>query len=86
MFHRWEMKEKSALHKISAFIFVCHLILNFAFTAFLLTVATSNYPGGTAIMRLHTLEQNSVNLNIHIDVFSCQTGVSRFTELNSFWK
>ncbi len=52
----------------------------------LLTVSSKNYPGGNALLKLHQLEHLSSPLNIHIDVYSAQTGVSRFIELSPYWK
>lgn len=86
LFDRWEIREKSAFHKICAISVVLHLLANFIFSALLLTVAMRNYPGGEAIVRLHSLERNASDVNVHIDVFAAQTGVSRFTEMNSAWK
>lgn len=80
------MKEKSTLHGIFAFAVIVHLIINCAFTILLLNVAMTNYPGGVAIFKLHSLEQNRTDVNLHIDVLSAQTGVSRFTELYPYWK
>ncbi len=65
---------------------MCHLLVNFVFSALLLTVAMTNYPGGDAIMKLHSLERGQTNVNVHIDVLTAQTGVSRFTELNPSWR
>jgi len=53
---------------------------------FLLCVASFNYPGGLAIVRLHRLERGSIEpIHVHIDVLTAQTGVSRFTQTNASW-
>lgn len=63
-----------------------HIALNIVFSTFLLYVAGSNYPGGVAITRLHRIERNSIEpIHVHIDVFTAQTGVTRFTQTNSSW-
>lgn len=63
-----------------------HLALNAIFSMFLLCVASSNYPGGLAIARLHRLEKNTLEpVYVHIDVLTAQTGVSRFTQTNPAW-
>lgn len=67
-------------------LILCHLILNGIFSMFLLCVATSNYPGGMAIAKLHRLEENSIEpVHVHIDALTAQTGVSRFTQINASW-
>lgn len=41
----------------------------------MLTLAARNYPGGYALALTHTLPANAT---VHLDVFTCQTGVTRF--------
>ena len=53
----------------------------------LLYISSHNYPGGTALMKLQDLEsaQTTPAVNLHIDVFSAQTGISRFLQCNDAW-
>ncbi|XP_063977922.1 probable Dol-P-Man:Man(7)GlcNAc(2)-PP-Dol alpha-1,6-mannosyltransferase [Diachasmimorpha longicaudata] len=85
--HRiWENRGKSTIWLILSLGIIAHLILNTIGSMFFLCVAGSNYPGGMAIMKLHRLERDTKSpLNIHIDVLTAQTGVSRFTQLNPKW-
>ncbi|EFP77688.2 dolichyl-P-Man:Man(7)GlcNAc(2)-PP-dolichol alpha-1,6-mannosyltransferase, variant 2 [Puccinia graminis f. sp. tritici] len=55
--------------------------LNMAFTTYL---SMHNYPGGAAMMALHSLEdlRPIQELNIHLDNLVSQTGGSRFLQLN----
>ncbi|KAH9460046.1 hypothetical protein MJO29_003996 [Puccinia striiformis f. sp. tritici] len=56
------------------------MILNTAFTTYL---SMNNYPGGTAMMALHSLDDlPSQDLKIHLDNLVSQTGGSRFLQLN----
>lgn len=83
---RWFLRDKSRLHQLCAIALLGHLVVNFAFSSLLLTVARTNYPGGGALLKLHSIERNEMNVNVHIDVLTAQTGVSRFTEMNSYWR
>ncbi|CAK9822153.1 Probable Dol-P-Man:Man(7)GlcNAc(2)-PP-Dol alpha-1,6-mannosyltransferase [Anthophora retusa] len=85
--HRiWENRTKSPWNGFLALLILGHLVLNALFSMFLLCVASSNYPGGLAIAKLHRLEKDSVNpVHVHIDVLTAQTGVSRFAQTNDSW-
>ncbi|CAG0880654.1 unnamed protein product [Cyprideis torosa] len=63
-----------------------HVVLNALISVLLLSASAVNYPGGTALMRLHGMQPANASVRVHIDVFSAQTGVSRFLELNSGWE
>ena len=84
--NRWENREKTPWNGLLALAVACHLGLNIIFSLFLLCVAGSNYPGGMAIARLHRIEKNRIEpVYVHIDVYSAQTGVSKFTQSNPNW-
>jgi alpha-1,6-mannosyltransferase len=81
----WINRKKSIFRTLLSFMAIAHLIGNFVLTVFLLTVSKNNYPGGVAISRLHRIASNEVNVTIHIDNLTAQTGVTRFTEIYSNW-
>lgn len=85
--HRiWENREKSFWNGLLALAILGHLVLNATFSMFLLCIAGANYPGGMAIARLHRIEKERIeSVYVHIDVFSAQTGISRFTQTNPNW-
>ncbi|KAK8376581.1 hypothetical protein O3P69_009892 [Scylla paramamosain] len=82
----WMGREKSGSRQLVAIGCVVHLVVNSAFTTLLLTISANNYPGGTAMMRLHKMVPADTNVYVHIDNFAAQTGVSRFTHLNDHWR
>lgn len=81
----WMNRSKSYWQGALSLIAISHLIGNFILTVFLLTVSKTNYPGGVAISRLHRIAANEPSITIHIDNLSAQTGITRFTEINSNW-
>ncbi|KAG7203240.1 hypothetical protein KM043_010340 [Ampulex compressa] len=85
--HRiWENRGKTSWNGFLALMVLGHLVVNALFSMFLLCIAGSNYPGGSAIARLHRLEKDSIEpVHVHIDVLTAQTGVSRFTQTNQSW-
>ncbi|GFS50608.1 probable Dol-P-Man:Man(7)GlcNAc(2)-PP-Dol alpha-1,6-mannosyltransferase [Nephila pilipes] len=84
--HIWNNRLKSISHSLLVQFAGLHLMINMCATILILNISSHNYPGGVAMTKLHEIEAGAKDLNIHIDVYSAQTGVSRFTELNSNWK
>ncbi|KAF0293320.1 putative Dol-P-Man:Man(7)GlcNAc(2)-PP-Dol alpha-1,6-mannosyltransferase [Amphibalanus amphitrite] len=80
----WEGRLKSAWRSYLATAMCCHLLANVALTALLAAVARHNYPGGAALGRLQHLEPDAAY--VHIDVYSAQTGVTRFLQHRDDWR
>ncbi|XP_022238748.1 dol-P-Man:Man(7)GlcNAc(2)-PP-Dol alpha-1,6-mannosyltransferase-like isoform X3 [Limulus polyphemus] len=82
----WNTRLKS-LFRVLLVLCVCfHLVFNLVTSGLLLYISYHNYPGGFALARLHQLEGDRTDVSVHIDVFTAQTGVSRFAQVNPFWK
>ena len=81
----WINQHKSLIGQLLSLAVMCHLAANLAMTSGLLYISSLNYPGGEAIRELHRLERDNANVSVHLDVFTCQTGVSRFTQEREDW-
>lgn len=82
----WNTRLKS-LFRVLLVLCVCfHLVFNLVTSGLLLYISYHNYPGGFALARLHQLEGDRTDVSVHIDVLTAQTGVSRFAQVNPFWK
>ncbi|GAB6029671.1 hypothetical protein CHUAL_005403 [Chamberlinius hualienensis] len=82
----WENRSKSTIRKILAVGAACHILANLAATSLLLYISNLNYPGGQALRHLHYIERYKNDVNVHIDTFSAETGISRFAEINPKWR
>nr|XP_029716703.1 LOW QUALITY PROTEIN: probable Dol-P-Man:Man(7)GlcNAc(2)-PP-Dol alpha-1,6-mannosyltransferase [Aedes albopictus] len=81
----WINRKKTIFKKFLSFVAIGHLFGNAFLTMFLLLVAGTNYPGGVAISRFHRLATGETNVTVHIDNLAAQSGVSRFSQINSDW-
>lgn len=81
----WINRKKTIFNKFLSFVAIGHLFGNAFLTMFLLLVAGTNYPGGVAISRFHRLAAGEANVTLHIDNLAAQSGVSRFSQINSDW-
>ncbi|KAF3942162.1 hypothetical protein ABW19_dt0207601 [Dactylella cylindrospora] len=56
--------------------------LSFVAAFGMLFVSSLNYPGGQALRVLNVMEDDRLHMNIHMDVTTCMTGATRFTQNN----
>lgn len=73
-------------HKLLLVMMFLSMIVSFVFSFFMAYISSFNYPGGAAIgflnsyLELHTPKEPIV---VHMDVASCMTGITKFTELHT---
>ncbi|XP_023933210.1 dol-P-Man:Man(7)GlcNAc(2)-PP-Dol alpha-1,6-mannosyltransferase [Lingula anatina] len=82
----WNNRKKSVWSKFLALGACGHLLVNLCTTGAFLYISHLNYPGGTAMYRLHQLEAGNKVVHVHIDVPTAQTGVSRYTQVHPYWR
>jgi alpha-1,6-mannosyltransferase len=75
----WKSRGKNFYRALVAVGVMTLVLFNAVFSTALLIVSSKNYPGGSALYKMHQLEEclSDGKVEVHIDVFSAQTGVSR---------
>ncbi|CAG4986484.1 unnamed protein product [Colias eurytheme] len=78
-------RTKAPIYELLFWGLMIIIICNMVFTATLVMVAMTNYPGGVAITRFHKLLKNDPYVHVHISNLAAQTGVTRFTQIHDQW-
>ncbi|KAJ3135960.1 hypothetical protein HK100_002204 [Physocladia obscura] len=83
-------------HKIILLALSATLLASLLFTNVSIDISSRNYPGGVAMEAIHKFlkvkmagdSRNELRPYLHMDVYTCQTGASRFMELgrNDGWR
>lgn len=77
----WTRRSKTLLYRALSMALVVSTLVSFAASIGLLYISTLNYPGGTAITRLHHVATDSNGPGrVYMDNLACQTGITRFLE------
>lgn len=81
----WTRRSKSPVYALLSMLLASSLLLSFTASSALLALSSLNYPGATALHRLHTAVPHppTPHLAVYADNLACQTGVTRFLELHS---
>ncbi|CAJ0961027.1 unnamed protein product, partial [Mesorhabditis belari] len=84
----WISRHKNFIRWLLAYGFAAHLIVNAVVTCLFLYASARNYPGNDAIVYLqHMMRMDGTkHKTLHLDVMTCQTGVSRFHHLYTTWE
>lgn len=78
----WNRRTRSMTYRILSLALVASTIASLFLSLGMLYVSSLNYPGGTALHRLHELAEGSKGvISVHLDNLSTQTGVTRMVEL-----
>jgi len=90
----WIRRTKSSFYRLLNILMIFSTVLSFIASIGLLYISCLNYPGGEALHRLHLhtgqigLSSSVIqdtSLNIYIGNLACQTGVTRFQQVQSHW-
>lgn len=89
----WTRRSKSWLYSFGSLVIVGSIAASFLASTTMLLISSLNYPGGEALAQLHDYihrqtpfpptssdGQSNTTINIHMDVLSCMTGVTRFQQ------
>jgi len=80
--HIWLRRSKTLLYRLASILLILSVASSFFISNFvLLPISAINYPGASALNKLHFLADGSKKIiAVHMDNLSCQTGVTRFLE------
>ena len=77
----WTRRAKSMVYRILSLSLIASTIASFLASFAMLAVSRLNYPGATALSRLHSLASNDTGVvQVHMDTLACTTGITRFME------
>jgi len=75
----------SVTKKLIYYMTILLIIANFVISGLMAYISSFNYPGGYALKTVNKIAPSYRNIKVHIDVYSAQTGVSRFGQINDKW-
>ncbi|PBP19564.1 Alg9-like mannosyltransferase [Diplocarpon rosae] len=92
----WTRRSKSWIYSLASLMVAASVAVSFLSSTIMLLISSLNYPGGDALNQLHDYigRQTSLSsepdgpanttINIHMDVLSCMTGVTRFQQRSEY--
>lgn len=85
----WTRRGKTAMYRLYSITLVLSTLASFAVSLGLLYISSLNYPGGEALQRLHDIVWQAKDVRapvrVYMDNLACQTGVTRFQEVQPYW-
>ncbi|CAK4023763.1 glycosyltransferase family 22 [Lecanosticta acicola] len=84
----WTRRQKSKRYSLLSVGLVISTLASFAVSLGLLYISSLNYPGGEALRRLHDIAPSDqrVPVRVFLDNLACQTGVTRFQQIDPDWE
>lgn len=82
----WTRRARTLVYRVGALALVGGVLVSFAAAMGMLFISALNYPGGEALWSLHQrvvwggAEGEGAVVKVHMDVYSCMTGITRFQE------
>ncbi|KAH0544507.1 hypothetical protein FGG08_001406 [Glutinoglossum americanum] len=78
----WTRRTKSIVYRFLSLTLVASTLASFGVSLAMLGISSLNYPGALALDKVHRLTLGSREIvNIHLDVMTCMTGVTRFMQM-----
>nr|POE49563.1 dol-p-man:man(7)glcnac(2)-pp-dol alpha-1,6-mannosyltransferase [Quercus suber] len=84
----WTRRAKTLVNKLLSLALMVSILGSFITSIGLLYISSLNYPGGEALHVLHRIAANGsdTEVSMYLDNLACQTGVTRFQQLNPSWR
>jgi alpha-1,6-mannosyltransferase len=84
----WTRRAKTAMYRLLSIGLVISTVASFGISIGLLYISSLNYPGGEALARLHEVapKEPVLPIRVYLDNLACQTGVSRFQQIQPLWQ
>ena len=80
--HIWLNRSKKR-YSVSSSLLLFSLPMSIIAGVAFLVISSLNYPGGQALSQLHAMADGTQKvINVHMDVLSCMTGVTRFLQID----
>jgi len=75
----------SVTKKLIYYMTILLIAANLVISGLMAYISSFNYPGGYALKTVNSLDSPDKKIKLHIDVFSAQTGASRFGQIHDKW-
>jgi alpha-1,6-mannosyltransferase len=76
---------RSWYYRVVLFLMLGGAAASFVISMTMFQISRFNYPGGDALLALHTIEAHRPHVSVHMDSDAAMTGVSLYGQSNSRW-
>lgn len=80
----WTRRAKTLVYRVLSLALIVTTLASFAASFGIMLISSLNYPGGEALQHLHGLDPEP-GRSVHLDNLACQTGVTRFLQVQPTW-